>query len=266
MVETDNAASDAVAAPDAAPAAPATAAAAPHLSLPPFPSTDAAPWFLRVEALFRLRSITSSSRKADYVIGALPTEVFDQVAEWLAGQDDAVQYKDLKEQIIRNFSPTPEERSKRIMELLKQPLGDQRASAAFREMKSLCTLIQPDGTRKPLDLIRVLWLLRLPQDVWAMITKFTAMSEADLVEHADSLLGAKTMSATPTAAAATADNTDEDDDEVHAMAAQQKRPNRPQRPQRPQAEGTRRNICYYHRRFGKNARNCEKPCAFSKNL
>ena len=252
MVETDTAASDAVAAPDAAPAAPATAAAAPHLSLLPFPSTDAAPWFLRVEALFRLWSITSSSRKADYVIGALPTEVFDQVAEWLAGQDDAVQYKDLKEQIIPNFSPIPEERSKRIMELVKQPLGDQRASAALREMKSLCTLIQPDGSRKPLDLIRVLWLLRLPQDVRAMVTEFATMPEAELAKHVDSLLGARTMSGTPTAAAATADDADEEDDDAHAMVAQQKRPNRPQCPQ---AEGTRRNICYYHRRFGKNARN-----------
>ena len=35
----------------------AIAAAAPHLPLPPFPSTDAAPWFLRIEALFRLRAI-----------------------------------------------------------------------------------------------------------------------------------------------------------------------------------------------------------------
>ena len=274
MVLPNNAAADDAAAPDAPPAvpAPAAAAAAPHLSLPPFPATDAAPWFLRVEALFRLRSITSSSRKADYVIGALPTEVFDQVAEWLSDQDDAIEYKDLKQQIILNFSPTPEERSQRALELIRQPLGDQRPSAALREMKSLCTLIQPDGSKKPLDLIRVLWLLRLPQDIREKITDFATMPEAELAKQADSLWGAKTMSgASPTAAAAI-DNeeAEEEEEDAHAMAAQQKRPNRPQpsRPQRPHRpqEKNRQNICYYHRRFGKNARNCEQPCAFSKNL
>ena len=178
MVLPNNAAADDAAAPDAPPAvpAPAAAAAAPHLSLPPFPATDAAPWFLRVEALFRLRSITSSSRKADYVIGALPTEVFDQVAEWLSDQGDAIEYKDLKQQIILNFSPTPEERSQRALELIRQPLGDQRPSAALREMKSLCTLIQPDGSKKPLDLIRVLWLLHLPQDIREKITDRTCQT------------------------------------------------------------------------------------------
>ena len=64
MPENDTAASDAI------------AATAPLLNLLPFTSKDAAPWFYRVEALFRLRNVTSPSRKADYVVGALPAEVF----------------------------------------------------------------------------------------------------------------------------------------------------------------------------------------------
>ena len=240
----------------------AVAAAAPHLPLPPFPSTDATPWFLRVEALFRLRAIVSSSRKADYVIGALPAEVFDQISDWLSRQSDAVQYDDLKQQIIRRCSPTPEERSKRILDLVRLPLGDQRPSAAFREMKSLATLLQPDGSKKTLDLVRVLWLLRLPQDIRAKITKFSSMSEDDLIEQADSLLGASTMAATSSTAAVTMPEDEEDD--PYAMAAQQRRPR--SRPQHPPAEGARRATCYYHRRFGRNARNCSSPCSFSKNM
>ena len=257
MPENDNAASDAI------------AAAAPNLNLPPFPSTDATPWFLRVEALFRLRAITSPSRKADYVIGALPTDVFDQISGWLSSQEDAVQYSDLKQQIIRRCSPTPEERSKRIMDLLRLPLGDQRPSAAFREMKSLSTLLQPDGSTKTLDLVRVLWLLRLPQDIRAMITKFSSMSEDELLEQADSLLGASTMASTSSTVAATsstvaATTPEDDDDDPPVMAAQQRRLRL--RPQRPPAEVSRRSPCYFHKRFGSNARNCRYPCSFSKNM
>ena len=80
----------------------ATAAAAPALNLPPFTAKDTAPWFHRVEALFRLRTIMSSSRKADYVIGALPPEVFSQISDWLTRQgQDVILYDDLKQQIIK---------------------------------------------------------------------------------------------------------------------------------------------------------------------
>ena len=241
--------------------APGVVAAAPALNLPPFTSTDAAPWFQRVEALFRLRAITSASRKADYVIGALPAEVFSQISDWLISQgSDTIYYDNLKQQIIKRCSPTPEERSRKIMDLVRLPLGDQRPSAAFREMKSLSTTLQPDGSTSPIDLIRVLWLLRLPHEIRAMITDFASRTEEDLIKQADSLVGASQLAVTPSAAAAAPPESDED--EVHAMAAQGRR-TRDEPPQ--YADGPRRTMCYFHRRFGRNARNCRPPCYHAKN-
>ena len=244
------------------------ASAAPVFNLPPFTATDAAAWFHRVEALFRLRSITSSSRKADYVIGGLPKEVFSQISIWLTRQGtDAILYDDLKLQIIKRCSPTPEERSKRLMDLLRLPLGDQRPSTAFQEMRALSTLLLPDGSTTSLDLLRVLWLLRLPQEVRGHITGFASMSEDDLLNQADSLLGASTLAATSSAAAVTIPAREEDtDDEPHAMAAQQRRPPRSFAFQKSQAEGPRRSLCYFHKRFGRDARQCRAPCSWSKNL
>ena len=236
-------------------------AAAPVLNLPPFTSTDAAPWFQRVEALFRLRAITSASRKADYVIGALPAEVFSQVSDWLVSQGtDTILYNDLKQQIILRCSPTPEERAKKIMDLLRLPLGDQRPSSAFREMKALSTILQPDGSTAPLDLVRVLWLLRLPQDIRSTITDFASRSEADLIKQADSLVGASTLATTSSAAAATLPEDDEDD--PYAMAAQQRRPRNGS--QRPPPVGSSRSLCYFHKRFGRDARNCRPPMLLFK--
>ena len=239
-------------------------AAAPALNLPPFTSTDAAPWFQRVEALFRLRAITSASRKADYVIGALPAEVFSEISDWLISQaSDTIYYDNLKQQIIKRCSPTPEERSRKIMDLVRLPLGDQRPSAAFREMKSLSTTLQPDGSTSPIDLIRVLWLLRLPHEIRTMITDFASRTEEDLTKQADSLVGASQLStASNAAAAAAAAPPEPEEDEINAVAAQSRR-NKDEPPQ--YADGPRRTMCYFHRRFGRNARNCRPPCYHAKN-
>ena len=243
----------------------AAATPAPVFNLPPFTATDAAPWFHRVEALFRLRSITSSSRKADYVIGALPPEVFSQISIWVTRQGtDVILYDDLKLQIIKRCSPTPEERSKRLMDLLRLPLGDQRPSTAFQEMRALSTMLLPDGSTTSLDLLRVLWLLRLPHEVRGHITGFASMSEDDLLNQADSLLGASTLAATSSAAAVTIK--EDTDDDPYPMAAKQRRPPRSFAFQKSQVEGPRRSLCYFHKWFGRDARQCRAPCSWSKNL
>ena len=129
-------------------------------------------------------------------------------------------------------------------------------------MKALSTMLQPDGSTISIDLLRVLWLLRLPQDIWSMITGFASMTEDDLINQADSHLGASTMATTSSTAAVTTPYDDEDD--PYAMAAQQRRPRF--RPQRPTADASRRSPCYFHKRFGRDARNCRYPCSYSKNV
>ena len=57
-----------------------TVAATPNMQLPAFMPTDAAPWFQRVEALFRLRNVTASAKKADFVIRALPPGIFSMIS------------------------------------------------------------------------------------------------------------------------------------------------------------------------------------------
>ena len=255
------------------------AAAAPVIKLPPFTNSDVCPWFHRVEAIFRLRGITSASRKADYIIGALPAETFALISTWLMDQQDVVGYDDLKAQIILKCVPTPEEQAKRILQLVKLPLGDQRASTAFQEMRALATIPQTDGRPTTLDLLRVLWLLRLPQAVRSQITDFTSLPEDELLRKADSLQGAHTLASPSTAAAASSPQPPSDDEDQHLAAAArrptiQRRPpdgsrvpswRQPTHPQtRPESTG--RYPCYYHHRFGRDARQCRQPCSWSKNL
>ena len=173
--------------PDSTVAAPATTPK--DVSLTRFCSIDAATWFKRAEVQFRLKNVHSDTRKADYVLAALPDDVFSLLAEWLDDLDDnPVQYPALKTRLLSEFVPSPEERAERLIHLTRQPLGDQRTSTAFREMKALIRLPPAsNGTARKLDLLRILWLLRLPDNVRAGITNFNDVSETDLLNQSDAL-------------------------------------------------------------------------------
>ena len=241
-----------------------TVAATPNFQLPAFTPTDAAPWFQRVEALFRLRNVTASAKKADFVVGALPPEIFSMISRWLATRgSEAILYEELKTEVILQWEPTPKEKSQKILELLRMPLGDQRPSAALRELRTLSSVLRPDGTTTELDLVRVLWMLRLPQDIRTMITNFADRTDSNLMKLANSLRGTSRLSA-PTAAAVAHEPESADEDEHFAMAAQQRRPRSSN--QRPVPDVSRRTLCYFHKRFGRDTKNCRPPCFYSKNM
>ena len=52
------------------PVADATIAATPNVTLPVFSTTKAAPWFQRVEALFRLKRV-SANQKSDFALAVI---------------------------------------------------------------------------------------------------------------------------------------------------------------------------------------------------
>ena len=242
------------------------AAASPVLHLPAFTPDDATPWFQRVEAQFRLREIKSSSKKADFVIGALPADVFSRLSLWLGEQtSDSIKYEDLKPAIIQQCEPSPEEKSQRLLELLRTPLGDQRPSDAFREIRSLSRMLQPDGTSSKLDLERVLWMTRLPTDIRTHITDFASRPEKDLLRLADSVRSTSRF-AQPTSIAAACHEDDDPEVDDRIFAVQQKRKGFRSNAQKTVPDAPRKALCYFHRRFGRDARNCRPPCDFSKNL
>ena len=235
-----------------------TVAATPTVNLPAFTPNDAAPWFKRVEALFRIKNITNTNRRADYVIGALPPDTFSRLSDWLDDQDsDDLTYEDVKTAIIKECEMSPEERSQRLLDLLRTPLGDQRPSDALREIKSLTKMMKPDGTTEILDLSRVLWMTRLPAEMRTHITEFASRPLPELMRLADSVRGTSRI-AQPVTAAPLCQADDVANNDL-ALAAQRRRPS--------SRTSTMKNTwCYFHKRFGRDARNCREPCSFQKNL
>lgn len=174
---------------DSANALAAPAVSARDIKLPTFCAIDAPTWFKRAEVQFRLKNENSDTRKADHVLASIPDDVFPLLAEWLDDQGDTpVTYQNLKARLLSQYVPSPEERAERLLQLTRQPLGDQRSSTAFQEMKAL-TRLPPyaNGAPRKLDLLRILWLLRLPDSVRAGITNFTDVNEAELLKQSDAL-------------------------------------------------------------------------------
>ena len=255
------------------------AATAREVKLPTFCAAEAVSWFQRAEIQFRLKRENSRTRMADHVLAALPQDVFVFLSDWLAGQGDSVDYDQLKSRLLQEFVATPEQRANKLLALSRQPLGDLRASTAFREMRALTRMPRGDGTTQTLDLLRVLWLQRLPSDVRRGITKFSELSEDELIKLADSLQeadrGASSRSAMAATDAGAPQPPEEPDDEDVAAAApsQPKRwpqttqrrlpPRQPPRgaPPRKAAQG----LCFFHSQFGHDARNCRLPCSWTKN-
>lgn len=251
------------------------AAPAADIKLPTFCAADAATWFQRIEVQFRLKRETSDSRKADHVLAALPEETFPLISDWLTEQGgNAILYPALKEQILILFVATPEERAEKLMSLTRLPLGDQRPSAAFLDMKALTKLPTTDDSSRRLDLLRVLWLMRLPDNIRAGITNFMDLTEQQIIKLADSLQGATRSTALKPVLAAQEDARDVNDSAEPAAAAYRRtqphappgqHQQKPQPPSNPPSHDPQEKACFYHRRFGYKAKNCQAPCAWAKN-
>ena len=134
-----------------------------------------------------------STAQADHVLAALPDELFPRISEWLISKgDSAIGYNDLKNFLLQRFTPSATSRVTQLLQLAKQPFGDQRPSDALLEMKALARLPpSADGTVRQLDLLRALWLLRLPESIRAVIPNAEEMDEDTLQQMADSLKNAQ---------------------------------------------------------------------------
>ena len=139
------------------------------------------------------------------------------------------------------------------------------------EMKALTRLPDtPGGTNEGqrLDLLRALWLQRMPPAVRAGITNFMKMPEDEILQLADSLQGS--TQASDDSHVCSSQNHDEhsDNEDISAVPYPQRR--RKKSPARKRDAPSKKktatkDICYYHARFGKEARNCKTPCIFAKN-
>ncbi|GFU10141.1 transposon Tf2-12 polyprotein [Nephila pilipes] len=119
-------------------------------------------WFLQLEAQFANSGISQDATKYNIVVAALDENVLDFVVDILSNPPENEKYNTLKKALLNRLTDTEESRLKKLLTDLE--LGDKRPSDLLRQMKSLA------GNSISDEIIKSLWLQRLPQQTQAILT------------------------------------------------------------------------------------------------
>ncbi|XP_050508079.1 uncharacterized protein LOC126885539 [Diabrotica virgifera virgifera] len=149
------------------------------VKIPPFWPNDPEIWFLQVENQFTLANITSDATKFNYVVANLDTAYILEVRDIIVSPPATERYAKLKSELIKRLSASQQQKIKRLLE--HEELGDRRPSQFLRHLQSLA------GTTVPDNIVRSLWLGRLPASTQAILATQAKASLDAVAELADTI-------------------------------------------------------------------------------
>lgn len=268
------------------------------MKLPPFWTVCPEAWFCTVESQFVNRNVRTDSSKFNLVIASLPAEVSVSILDVLRNPPQTNKYEHLKKELIARHSLSEE---KRIEELLvNNEQGDRKPSQFFRDMEVLAA----SATCVNTDLLRKLWLRKLPPSIRVALTASGKTTINDVLEIADKIWEVSNPQMYPTAvnslssassgvlppdvmsslATLTSSMTLLRDEVLELRRRSAERPipqehnaficsrcrgrsssRRSGRSSRSQSRNGDGSLCWYHYRFGSRARKCIMPCTYSTN-
>lgn len=247
--------------------------AAVSIKLPPFWPADPEVWFAQVEAQFTTKNITTQKTKFDYVVASLSPEYATEVRDIILSPPADNPYEDLKNKLIQR---TVVSERRRLQQLFTtEQLGDRKPSQLLHHMQQL---LGDKAATLDNSVMKELFLQRIPAQVRMVLasTPDTTTLE-ELAQLADKVLEV----AVPPPAVAAINNHDSDmaselqrlrTDVTNLMCAVRALPtgNRPRRrgnstPPRTREPSPQRQLCWYHNRFGEEARKCQPPCSWDLN-
>ncbi|XP_018404603.1 PREDICTED: uncharacterized protein LOC108781185 [Cyphomyrmex costatus] len=128
----------------------------------PFWKTKLDLWFLQMEAQFLTANITVNVTKYNYVIQCFDDTSLTEVSDILLNPPATDKYAALKIRIVSSFADIAERKLRKLLN--EVDLGDHRPSQLLRRMRDLAQ----NGASK--EVLRSLWLQRLPQQMQAILT------------------------------------------------------------------------------------------------
>ena len=205
------------------------------LKLPTFWPAQPAVWFAQVEAQFQLRKITADETQYYHVLAALDQSTATRVLDLISQPPPQNKYKALKDRLNDTFGLNKRERASRLLHF--RELGDTKPSALMDEMLALL------GDHPPCLLFEQLFLERLPEDIRMQLVDAQFDDCRKLAKHADALWTSQDM-------------------EYSTNTVHHNRPTK-QKVNKIPSQSPQDGLCFYHRTFGKAARKCTEPCAWT---
>ena len=236
------------------------------LKLPVFWPSDPEVWFSQVEAHFASRTITSDNTKYYHLVASLTPETACEVRDLLINPPAADRYATLKAAIVQRLTTSKQARLKQLLQ--SEELDGRQPSKFLRRMRQL---VGSDTALVSDDLLRELFVTRLPNSVQLVLKTQTVDLDA-LAALADQMMDAigPQVHAVNDSLSEIADLKKEiqeikgllrgrsDTKESSSTRARSKTPG--SRVDNRQVPG---DTCWFHAKFGANARKCREPCAFS---
>lgn len=246
------------------------------VKLPPFWADKPAVWFAQVEAQFSLAQIKQDQTKFDYVVAQLDSRYASEVDDILTNPPAADRYQRLKKELIRRLSLSEEQKVRQL--LMSEELGDRKPSQFLRHMRSLAGHTQVQDS-----FLRTLWLQRLPPNVQAILQAQSTLPLDQVAELADRIVEVAPPPI-PTAVNAVSGTTDyatlarRIDDIARQLAAlkgslgrfsahrsRSRDLSRPRGGSQDNSQHNNDSLCWYHRRYGDQAKKCLAPCSEKSN-
>lgn len=261
------------------------------LKLPSFWSTCPEAWFIQAEMQFLLHNVDDDNIKFQLVIISLSQDIITKVLDVVQNPPSIRKYESIKKALCERFSLSEESRIEKLFS--DTSIGDRKPSELFHDMCSLA------GTNTLIgrELLYKLWLRQLPQQLQLHLTSTNLSSIDDKMTLADKIYEVSTRSQV---ASLTSNNTNSNVEllvqnlaelttticqnlnkltlevsELRSRSRERSRersnskkrfyPNTQQ--SRHQPISTQKSFCWYHEKYGPNAKFCTQPCNYSdKNL
>ncbi len=231
------------------------------LKLPEFWKKSPEVWFARVEAQFNTKSITADQTKYDYIVSTMDIDTADEMQAILIHPPVSDKYETLKKALVKTYGKSQLRKDFELLSL--NGLGDRSPTTLMRKITAL--------NNDPKTLKTALFLANLPSDMRTILLSHDLSSLEELAEAADRIWEAQRTSiqqvdsTNPPIAAVGQPSDNPNTVEAVSSASKVK--------QRISTHGKSSNmsagtpsVCFYHLRFGPNARRCQPGCKFASLL
>ena len=246
--------------------------------IPIYLAHDPVTWFRACEACFLTHKVTKSPEKAALVLAALPEEQLQSVAYLLVDSDDSTSYEDIKEALVQIDGPLFQESVERFLTLPLLRPGERPSSY----LRHLCGWLPEDLVESPYT--RALFLSKMPGDLKRLLLSQEQLSLRQLAVHGDRLSRAGGPSSAPkvfhinTNELADLPGNSTESSPAPLVCAVRSSPRSRARRQSQQQKASRpvqldlkpgvlgpNGLCFFHAKFGQQARSCVNGCAKQKN-
>ena len=234
------------------------------LKLPEFWVRSPEVWFARVEAQFGTAGILQDETKFNHAVASLDVAVAEEIQHILLKPPTEDKYPALKAALLQAFGKTQTEKDNELLNIAG--IGDRRPTALLRRIEAL--------NDDPNTLKKALLLTNLPDNIRSILAAQPLKDIKEIAEAADRIWETKTPN---NAAQAIAIEETHPTAHVDAMY-RDRQPNRHKQnhdrwKQNEYKQGThshergkQSDICFFHSKFGTQARNCRPGCKFAALL